>query len=45
MKLFWLIEDGASAEAIMAYLEKTSRSDWKPRTGKSQDRPADERER
>ena len=43
MKLFWLIEDGANAEAIMAFLGKTGRSDWKSRPQKTEDRPRDER--
>ncbi len=44
MKLFWLIEDGANAEAIMAFLGKTGRADWKPRQQqKAEERPRDDR--
>lgn len=42
MKLFWLIEDGANAEAIMTFLGKTGRADWRPRP-KTAESPRDER--
>ena len=31
MKLFWLIEDGANADAIMEFLSRTARDDFKRR--------------